>query len=191
MRLSMPASLLRILTAAIFSLSLLLWSCGNRADEELRRSAIKGDTEQVKTLLTNGASVDYRHGGWTVLMFAVKEGHVIVVQQLLDSGANPNVASKNEDGATPLTIAAEHGRLEITKILLNKGADINFQNAHGNTPLMYAAENNYPEVAEVLLNAGADASLKDNDAETALQIAQRKNHSRVLSLLNARAIPEP
>jgi ankyrin repeat protein len=188
----MTSHLSSILVASIFSLFAL--SCGNRVDEDLRRSAIKGDSERLKILLASGASVNYRHGGWTVLMFAVREGHVVIVQQLLGSHADPNATSKGRDGATPLTIAAEHGHLEIAKLLLKSGAHVDARNAHGNTALMYTAEYNYPKLAEVLLSAGADLTLKDNDGETALQIAQRKNHSQilsVLSVLNGRASPAP
>ena len=162
---------------------ILLTACNDPLDEQLRRAAIKGDVEQVKVLLAKGSNLRYRHGGWTVLMFAVKEGHTDVVRTLLGSGADPNDKSESKEGAAPLTIAAEHGHFEITQLLLNNGADVNGRNDHGNTALMYAAEYNHPDIAQVLLNAKADTALKDNDGETALMIAQRKNHTEIINLL--------
>ena len=50
-----------------------------------------------KTVLTSGG---------TMLMFAVSEGHISVVKQLLESGANPLIETKN--GLTALSIAKEN-----------------------------------------------------------------------------------
>ena len=50
-----------------------------------------------KTVLTSGG---------TMLMFAVSEGHISIVKQLLESGANPLIETKN--GLTALSIAKEN-----------------------------------------------------------------------------------
>jgi ankyrin repeat protein len=163
---------------------LVILACNSRIDEELRRAAIKGDYERVKEFLKRGANVHYRRGGWTVLMFAAREGHVDIVRLLLDHGADANVTSESRDGATPLTIAAEHGHVEVIKLLLSRGADVNGRNAHDNTALMYAAQYNHVDVAKVLLNANADTQLVDHDGDTALMIAQRMNHPQMVILLN-------
>ncbi|HTM10726.1 MAG TPA: ankyrin repeat domain-containing protein [Verrucomicrobiae bacterium] len=164
---------------------LVILACNSRSDEELRRAAIKGEPERVKEFLMRGANVRYRHGGWTVLMFAAREGHVDIVRLLLDSGADPNATSDNKyDGARPLTIAAEHGNVEVIKLLLSRGADVNGRNAHGDTALMYGAQYNHVDVAKVLLNANADTQLVDHDGDTALMIAQRMNHPQMVILLN-------
>ena len=39
---------------------------------------------------------------------------------------------------TPLMEAASSGHLEIVKLLISHGADVNAQSSSGNTPLMYA-----------------------------------------------------
>ena len=51
------------------------------------------------------------------LLKAAENGNLIKVQTALENGANPN--AKNNDGWTPLHIAAYKGHVEIVKILLD------------------------------------------------------------------------
>ena len=74
--------------------------------------------EAVKTLLSQGANVNVRKGGWTVLMRIAREGRTEIAQILLTHGADPN--KKGFKGETALTIAAEHGHVEIVSYPLVK-----------------------------------------------------------------------
>lgn len=49
-------------------------------------------------------------------MLAVSHGRIDTVQLLLESGADINI--QDEDGSTALMCAAEHGYIDIVKILL-------------------------------------------------------------------------
>ena len=50
-----------------------------------------------------------------------------------------NVEDRGMKGdCTPLMEAASSGHLEIVKLLISHGADVNAQSSSGNTPLMYA-----------------------------------------------------
>ncbi len=101
-----------------------------------------------------------------------------ILQALLDAGANPNI--KNNDGRTPLSVAAEAG-LPVTtvEILLKHGANPNARDgAFGNTPLyelkQRAAGNNLlpdqkarlAQLADLLLQHGALDVLPDWDRVT-------------------------
>lgn len=73
-------------------------------------------------------------------------GNNEMVEFLLNNGADPNV--RNEDGTTPLHIAAECGdpyvyidRVKIADMLMKHGADPNAGDSHKQTPLMIAADN--------------------------------------------------
>ena len=77
------------------------------------------------------------HGGMTALMFASFEGHVDIVQILLQAKANPDL--QNETGATALLLASMKGHLDIVQQLLECGANPNISR-DGVTPL-YAAVN--------------------------------------------------
>lgn len=156
------------------------------ADALLRKAAIKGNVDAVKTALSQGADVNVRKGGWTILMQVAGEGHTEIAQLLLAHTADPNV--KGFQGETALTIAAEHGHTEIVIALLAKGAEVNAKTKHGNSALHYGSEFGHPDVVKVLLDAGADVNQKDQDGETALATATRKNHAEIVQLLkNAEA----
>lgn len=58
----------------------------------------------------------------TPLHLAVKNGHISVVDCLLQHGADPNIASDNN--TTPLMTAAKNKSMEIVQLLLRHGADV-------------------------------------------------------------------
>jgi hypothetical protein len=73
---------------------------------------------------------------------------------LLEMGADPNIAV-NPNGETLLHIAARAGNLNMVKLLLQKGADINPVTVKAErTPLYYASAGGYPDVMRALLDAG-------------------------------------
>jgi uncharacterized protein len=171
--------LLILLFAGLFQA--LACTAGPTPDQILWKAAFNGKVDAVKTALSQGADVNVRKGGWTVLMRVAGEGHTEIAQLLLAHAADPN--AKGFGGETALTIAAEHGHIEILKALLTKGADVNAKTEHGNTALHYGSEFGHRDVVKILLDAGADLNQKDQDGETALAIAMRKNHAEIVQLL--------
>lgn len=62
-----------------------------------------------------------------------------MVQKLIDLGAN--IDATDDNGDTPLFEAAREGSFETVKILVENGADINWQNNRNRTSLDLANEN--------------------------------------------------
>jgi ankyrin repeat protein len=104
---------------------------------------------------------------------------------LLESGAEPVDASL-VDGSTALLYAAYQGDLELTKTLLNSGADPNINNRYGAFPLSEAAQLNAYEVVASLLEAGADPNKTNLEGETALMVASRSGAVATVKLLLAK-----
>ena len=69
-------------------------------------------------------------------------------------------------GSSPLISAAVFGKTEAAAILIEAGADINFQNNDGSTALHSAAFFCRPEIVQALLKAGADKSIKNKFGAT-------------------------
>jgi ankyrin repeat protein len=75
-------------------------------------------------------------------MFAAREGHIAVVNRLLETGADINAVMQPADtggraprsGMSALMLAVENGHFELAMTLVNKGADLNDQRS-GFTPL--------------------------------------------------------
>ena len=56
---------------------------------------------------------------------------------------------------TPLHYAARHDHVDVAKLLLEAGADVNAKEANGIWPLLMAISNNNMAVAQSLLERGA------------------------------------
>ena len=68
---------------------------------------------------------------------------------------------KDEDGRK-LHAAAKAGCIEIIKLLLSQGFDIDSRDRNGVSPLMWTALYGQQGAFQMLLQKGADPSLKDN-----------------------------
>ena len=91
----------------------------------------------------NTRGTDY---GETALIAASQEGHIDVVQALLDKGADVNVKANN--GTTALIAAAQEGHIEVVRALLDKGADVYAKNNGGVPALIIAALMGHKEVVD-------------------------------------------
>jgi ankyrin repeat protein len=108
--------------------------------------------------------------GTFTLFDAVEADDRSLVQTLVAEGADVNVRDPRSpmfDGATPLTLAAEGGRVAMTNLLLKLGADVDARSASGWTALMRACNAGQLETARILLEAGADATLVNDEGYTA------------------------
>jgi len=99
---------------------------------------------------------------------AVSDNDIQLVKQHLAAGANVN--AKNEQGQTPIHLAAKTRKVkkEITELLIEKGADVNVKAVDGATPLHRVATT---EIAELLIEKGADVNVKDRKGRTPLDFA--------------------
>lgn len=105
-----------------------------------------------------------------ILLQAVEKNDVERAKLCIKLGANVNAkvyydyinyqGRNAKDCYTILTYAVGNNCKDITKLLIESGADINLKDDEGNTALMYAAFNGYRDIAESLINAGADMNAK-------------------------------
>jgi ankyrin repeat protein len=124
---------------------------------------------------------------------------------LLDRGANPNMqlffrpanvrGATNTRGSTPLIRAVTNADLEVMKLLLQHGADVNIQMADRQTAIMAviagrASETQALQMIRILRDAGADVNVialvnhrEESRGGTALHYAARKRYKEVIKLL--------
>jgi ankyrin repeat protein len=120
--------------------------------EDLRFAIIDQNTKLVVKLLKSGADPDshwlQQQGRLNALSIAATLGNSEIVKQLIEAGADVNIAGPN-DGNTPLFYA----KGPTVAVLIAAGADPNAKNKQGDTPLL---EVTHPAKAKALIAAGAD-----------------------------------
>src|SRR2546426_4750217 len=91
----------------------------------LMSAAGTGNVAAIKALLAHGAGVNARESskGQTALMWAAAEGHAAAVQLLIESGADVDARSKGK--FTPLLFAVRRGAIDVVRVLLAAGVDVN------------------------------------------------------------------
>jgi uncharacterized protein len=101
--------------------------------------------------------------------------HTAVLTENLDAlnqhiAAGSNLNEKDPfGGSSPLITAAVFGKTAMAKVLIDAGADLNFQNKDGSTALHTAAFFCRPEIVKMLLDKGADKTIKNNFNATAYE----------------------
>ncbi|XP_062612791.1 rabankyrin-5-like [Saccostrea cucullata] len=132
----------------------------------LELSCYNGDLETVKTFIryfkrntiyTTFPDLKFKFLlGDEALQAACMDGHLSVVKELIEAGADVNPQDVYE---TPLTIACEGGYTSIVKELIEAGAVIDQKAHYGSTPLTAACYGGYISIVKELLGARADVNL--------------------------------
>ena len=89
--------------------------------------------------------------------------------------------ARDKRGSTPLHLAASH--VDVARLLVERGAEVNVGDESGYTPLHAAAASGSAEVARLLLERGADVSARDGRGFTPLHWASALCNVRVARLL--------
>ncbi|XP_057193061.1 KN motif and ankyrin repeat domain-containing protein 2 isoform X3 [Triplophysa rosa] len=108
------------------------------------------DMEVAQQLLRMG-NINARasQSGQTALMLAVSHGRTVMVQVLLDCGADVNI--QDRDRSTALMCACEHGHTEIAKLLLERPeCDKSLKDKDGHTALSVAMKASNSEIVDLL-----------------------------------------
>ncbi|KAK7428983.1 hypothetical protein QQZ08_004495 [Neonectria magnoliae] len=150
---------------------------------------IRGQTKKESLVHVPGERYEYP------LFAALANGHQGAVAALLDlpstthdgvdiaEGLKYRKDFMDHKGRTPLSWAAQEGRLTIVRILIQGGASLDEADRRRLTPLLRALKNGHEAVARLLINKGADANAKDGAGWTALIWASRGGHEAVTGLL--------
>ena len=114
--------------------------------------AVSIDTHPLSHTLISKAVAMRDSNGYTVLHSACRWGHDDVLQLLLEYSTSADIDFRTSvTGTTALILATQYEHIEIVRILLEKGADINIQTATGDTAISVATKNHYQEITSLLL----------------------------------------
>lgn len=112
---------------------------------------------------------------------AAELGNRAAVGLFLDAGVHPEI--RNEQGWTPLMLAAFNGHEESVALLLKHHADVFVGDSGGNTALHWAAFAGHVGCAQKLLEQHADVNARNSQSYTPLLQAVSRRHLSVVMLL--------
>ncbi|KAJ5194498.1 Pfs NACHT and ankyrin domain protein [Penicillium cinerascens] len=90
---------------------------------------------------------------------------------------------KDYKDRTPLSWAAQVGRVGIVKLLLQTRTTVDEVDSGGRTPVSRASENGHEEVVKLLIDMGANVNVSDKDELTPLLYSLRSGHEAIAKLL--------
>nr|XP_022289771.1 transient receptor potential cation channel subfamily A member 1 homolog isoform X2 [Crassostrea virginica] len=146
----------------------------------------------ITFLVKNGA--DLNRGdkyGLTPLHYAAMRGNELATKELLQFNGI-NIEAEDKQGMTALHMAATHNSVEITRMLIEAGAQLRCKDNEDLTPLHCAASEGNIEIVQLLFQAGAKqdgwvtisnmVTDRDCDQNTCLHLAVENGHYDVVKL---------
>jgi ankyrin repeat protein len=95
-----------------------------------------------------------------------------------------NIDAKDENGNTPLLIAAESSQWNNVDLFLAMGAQVNISNRAGKTPLLFAGAKGNLATVKNLMEKGADVKKADNAGMTLIHYLAANRTKGALALLS-------
>ncbi|XP_023311139.1 serine/threonine-protein phosphatase 6 regulatory ankyrin repeat subunit A-like [Anoplophora glabripennis] len=157
----------------------------------------------IESLVNSGADVDLEdEKGATALHLAASKYQQLAVKLLVEHGANLN--KRDKWGRTPLhvvilndfsifdsygypncipNIVFSKDRLEITKFIIENGADLNTRDIKGRTAFHLGAISGQSDIVMLLMQFEVDANIRDNDGRAAVHLATLGGHTDIVKFL--------
>jgi ankyrin repeat protein len=139
---------------------------------KLRKAARKGNLEKVRDLLDSGAEIHRLSRGTDAFGEALCGGHVEVVREMLRRGADVNRCYPHPPDTRPLMKAVQGKSVDLVRVLLDSGADVDAADGRGWSPLVMTAFCRNREMVELLRARGAAVDERAADFLEQFQFAE-------------------
>ena len=122
------------------------------------------------------------------LYLAVQKNDKVKVEMLLKKKADPNYIKQAGPWmkVSPLIEAVNNTNIEIVKLLIANGAQVDWRDGFNTTGLMYAAAKGNIEIVELLLQNGADLNASDGKGNNVLSAAKESKNDELVALIESK-----
>jgi acyl-CoA-binding protein len=132
-------------------------------------TATKESWVSVSTLQNDQST---NHTGERSIVDYVKEEDCAQVAKMLQSSSGKDLLDKvDEDGLGLIHWAADRGSVEVLRVLISCGGDVNLQDSEGQTALHYASSCGHGDCVKSLLENNARRDILDNDGSSPEDVA--------------------
>ena len=145
-----------------------------------------GRGEIARILIEHGANptVQDKEGSTPLHLASYSPGDMDEFLDLLNEHKNMrDLGWEVDERELRQEVASLSGNVEVSRLLVEHGADARAQNKEGSTPLHLASRYGSVGVARFLLEHGADVTTEDNEGLTPLHLASREGYIDVENLL--------
>lgn len=151
----------------------------------IHEACATGLADQVRTMLEQKPEVanELSNHGFTPLGIAAHFNKEDIVRILLQHHADPNISSQNGYSSYPLHAALNNNNDNISKMLIEAGAEVNIVQNGRISPLHLAAQHGNIDLIIVLLEQGADVSARTEYNLTAADLASEKGFHEIADIL--------
>ncbi len=136
------------------------------------------------------------HDPYELMMIPLNKKAEMIIEEIQSDKPNLNLVNdliilgadldwRYGDGleSTLLHVATNYGRVEVVRMLIDAGTNLNVQDNIGRTPLHWAAKNGIVKIARMLIDAGANVNVQDKDGQTPLHWAAMYGRVEIARML--------
>lgn len=108
------------------------------------------------------------------LLHNIDIGYIEKIKDLINNGLDVN---EKYDGKLPLVVAVVSNKVDIVRLLIENGANVNIRSDVNLTPIMYTDNE---EIAQLLIDNGANINARDDEGQTALMQTENLKVAQLL-----------
>ncbi|CAD6208853.1 GSCOCG00010682001-RA-CDS, partial [Cotesia congregata] len=146
-----------------------------------------GTATSILRALLNAAGREIRLSidgkGKIPLLLAVEAGNQSMCRELLAQQAPEQLRATTPAGDTALHLAARRRDVDMVRILVDYGAQVDMQNGEGQTPLHIASAEGDETLVKYFYGVRASASIADHQDRTPMHLAAENGHASIIDLL--------
>ncbi|OLD13041.1 MAG: hypothetical protein AUI50_01565 [Crenarchaeota archaeon 13_1_40CM_2_52_14] len=164
-----------------------------KTELDIFEASTLGKLDHTKSLIDRTPSLAsaYSPDGFAIVALTAYLGQKETTEYLIGKGADVNAVARNPTGFTALTGAVANNHTEIAKLLVKRGAQVNYRYEGGFSPLMAASEHGNVELVNFLLANGADPNAKTGDGNSPMSFAKKGNHVGIMEALKKHGANAP